>query len=135
MQIDEKTQQNDGAGKEEKVRRKARNEANQFINIASKLIEEEYGQEDYGEDDEEEGEFIPPSHEETDSLPSPDDSNIISEEILVAEQSSEKPPVQRASQQHQKASQSQSKLSKQKAGSPQKPKPKTKEGPSQKSNK
>ena len=98
--VENQSQQNDGAGKEERVRRKAKNEANQFINIASKLIEDEYGSGDYGDDDEEEGEFIPPSHEETDSLPSPDDSNIISEEIQIAEQPTEKHPVQRASQIH-----------------------------------
>lgn len=61
--------------------RKARDEANLFINVASTILAEEYGPEDLGDDDEEEGEYEPPSNLSSESFPSADDSNMITEEF------------------------------------------------------
>jgi len=52
-----------------------------FINVASTILAEEYGPEDLGDDDEEEGEYEPPSQMSSESFPSADDSNMITEEF------------------------------------------------------
>ena len=85
------------SGKSSKVKdsgrgkRKAGESANLFINVASSILAEDYGQE-IG-DDEEEGEYEPPSQVSSESFPAASDSNMVSEEFQIGEQASAAAPL------------------------------------------
>lgn len=70
-----------------RAKRKAGESASLFINVASSILAEDYGQEELG-DDEEEGEYEPPSQVSSESFPAASDSNMISEEFQIGEQAS-----------------------------------------------
>lgn len=88
---------NKASGKSSKVKdsgrgkRKAGESANLFINVASSILAEDYGQE-IG-DDEEEGEYEPPSQVSSESFPAASDSNMVSEEFQIGEQASAAAPL------------------------------------------
>lgn len=55
--------------------------------MASSILAEDYGNEELG-DDEEEGEYEPPSQVSSESFPAASDSNMVSEEFQIGEQAS-----------------------------------------------